>query len=68
MTTPPSKYLGNLVDMDHGEVSREIFASGEIYQHEQKRLFTLAWLFIGHESQIPSKTTWRTGTTPRPQA
>jgi phenylpropionate dioxygenase-like ring-hydroxylating dioxygenase large terminal subunit len=53
MATPPSKYLGNLVDIDRGEISREIFVSGEIYQHEQEQVFARAWLFIGHESQIP---------------
>lgn len=42
-----------LVDPTEGIVSREIFVSEEIYQQEQERIFARAWLFIGHETQIP---------------
>src|SRR5262245_29651341 len=45
--------LGGLVDVDRGLVSREIFVSEEIYRQEQEQVFARAWLFIGHESQIP---------------
>ena len=45
--------LAGLVDVDRGVVSREIFVSEEIYRQEQEQLFARAWLFIGHESQIP---------------
>src|SRR5215472_3183830 len=47
-------YRAGLVDMSTGQVSREIFVSDEIYQQELERLFTRAWLFVGHESQIPN--------------
>ena len=43
-----------LVDLDSGLVSREIFVSEEVYRQELEKLFTRAWLFVGHESQIPN--------------
>src|SRR5215510_8581514 len=45
--------LNGLVDVELGHVSREIFVSEEIYRQELERVFARAWLFIGHESQIP---------------
>src|SRR5438477_9380334 len=42
-----------LVDLAKGQVSREIFVNEAIYAEEQERLFARAWLFVGHESQIP---------------
>ena len=45
--------LGTLVDIDRGIISREIFVSEEIYRQELERVFARAWLFLGHESQIP---------------
>lgn len=46
--------LSNLVDLDNGLISREVFVNKEIYQQEQEQIFARAWLFIGHESQIPN--------------
>src|SRR5436853_2376403 len=46
--------LGDLVDVERGLVSREIFVSEEIYQQELVQVFARAWLFVGHESQIPA--------------
>src|SRR6266404_5776541 len=45
--------LNGLVDVDKGIISREIFVNEEIYRREQDQIFARAWLFIGHESQIP---------------
>jgi nitrite reductase/ring-hydroxylating ferredoxin subunit len=45
--------LDGLVDIEKGIVSREIFVSEEIYRQELERVFARAWLFLGHESQIP---------------
>ncbi|GAB3692481.1 aromatic ring-hydroxylating oxygenase subunit alpha [Nocardiopsis oceani] len=42
-----------LVDTDRGEISREIFVSPEIHKRELENLFPRAWLFVGHESQVP---------------
>ena len=51
ITFQPSSYSG-LVDQDNGMVSREIFVNSDIYAEEQERIFTRAWLFVGHESQV----------------
>lgn len=45
--------IGQLVDSERGIVSREIFVSPDLYRAEQEKLFARAWLFVGHESQIP---------------
>src|SRR5437879_12470816 len=50
--TPP-RSMPELVDLHRGCISREIFVNEDIYQQEQEQVFARAWLFIGHESQIP---------------
>jgi phenylpropionate dioxygenase-like ring-hydroxylating dioxygenase large terminal subunit len=45
--------INELVRADEGVVSREIFASQELFQQEQERIFSRAWLFVGHESLVP---------------
>src|ERR1044071_8605591 len=51
---PKSGCLNGLVDVERGVVSREIFVNEEVYRQEQERIFARVWLFIGHESQIPT--------------
>ena len=46
--------IDRLIDPDRGMISREIFVSPEFHREELDKLFTRAWLFIGHESQIPT--------------
>ena len=41
------------VDPDKGIISREIFVNDEIFATELEQVFARAWLFVGHESQIP---------------
>lgn len=43
-----------LVDTPGRLVSRRIFFEPEIYQEELRKIFARSWLFIAHESQIPS--------------
>jgi phenylpropionate dioxygenase-like ring-hydroxylating dioxygenase large terminal subunit len=45
--------MPSLVDTSTGLISREIFVNDDIYQQEQEQVFARAWLFVGHESQIP---------------
>ena len=52
-TNHQTKYVDGLVDLNVGQISREIFVSEDIYQQEQEQVFTRAWLFVGHESQVP---------------
>ena len=42
-----------LVDTERGIISREIFVNDGIFAEELEKLFARAWLFVGHESQIP---------------
>src|SRR5207302_293030 len=53
-TANASGYRPGLVDTKTGQISREIFVNEAIYAEEQERIFARAWLFIGHESQIPN--------------
>jgi phenylpropionate dioxygenase-like ring-hydroxylating dioxygenase large terminal subunit len=46
--------LDHLVDPSGGQISREIFVNEDLYQQEQEQVFTRAWLFVGHEDQIPN--------------
>ena len=50
---PVVNYASHINAVD-GTISREIFVNDEIYRAEIEQLFTRAWLFIGHESQIPN--------------
>jgi phenylpropionate dioxygenase-like ring-hydroxylating dioxygenase large terminal subunit len=43
-----------LVDTERGIVSREIFVNDGLFADEQEKLFARAWLFVGHDSQIPN--------------
>jgi phenylpropionate dioxygenase-like ring-hydroxylating dioxygenase large terminal subunit len=52
-TTAPSRYDA-MVDLRAGTISREIFSSREVFDDELEKVFTRAWLFVGHESQVPN--------------
>ena len=49
-----SGYRPGLVDLATGAISREIFVTTNSTSEELEKLFTRAWLFVGHESQIPN--------------
>ena len=42
----------DMVNTAVGEISREIFVNEDIYEEEKVRIFSRAWLYVGHESQI----------------
>ena len=42
----------SLVDVQSGKISRDIFVDEAIYRQELEAIFTRAWLFVGHESQV----------------
>ncbi|GAB1579395.1 aromatic ring-hydroxylating oxygenase subunit alpha [Bordetella petrii] len=46
--------IEELVRADEGLVSRELFASEEIFREEIRQIFSRAWLFVGHESLVPN--------------
>jgi len=43
-----------MIDLDHGQISWEMFVSPDLFRDKLETLFTRAWLFLGHESQIPN--------------
>lgn len=52
-TSTASRYHA-MIDLRKGEIRREIFSNQEIFEEELEKIFTRAWLFVGHESQIPN--------------
>ena len=42
------------IGIDKGLLDRSVFTGEEIYQHELERIFTRAWLWIGHDSPNPN--------------
>jgi len=42
-----------LVDVKNGFISREIFVDANIFREELDKVFTRAWLLVGHESLVP---------------
>ena len=45
--------VDQLVDTDNGVISRELFVNRDIFEAELERVFTRAWLLVGHEGLIP---------------
>jgi len=46
--------IQSLVDPEGGLIDRRIFADQQIYELERERIFARCWLYLGHESEIPS--------------
>ena len=46
--------MNEFVDARQGLLGREIFVSQDIYEQELERVFARCWLFLGHETQIPT--------------
>jgi p-cumate 2,3-dioxygenase subunit alpha len=49
-------------DQDQGlfSVHRSAFTAPEIFQLEQDRIFNTSWLYVGHESEVPNPSDFRT--------
>lgn len=45
--------LKHLLDFERGLISRKIFVDQDVFEMELESLFSRAWLFVGHTSQIP---------------
>jgi phenylpropionate dioxygenase-like ring-hydroxylating dioxygenase large terminal subunit len=48
-----NRTIKRLMDVKAGTIGREIFVNEAIDQQELEQIFSCAWLFIGHESQVP---------------
>ena len=46
--------IQSLVDPEGGLIDRRIFADQQIYERERERNFARCWLYLAHESEIPS--------------
>ena len=46
--------IDKLVNNANGTVSAAIYSHPDIYEQELEQVFARAWLFIGHESQVPN--------------
>jgi phenylpropionate dioxygenase-like ring-hydroxylating dioxygenase large terminal subunit len=42
------------------QVNREVFTSQEVFERERDLIFGSAWLYVGHESELPKKNDFRT--------
>jgi benzoate/toluate 1,2-dioxygenase alpha subunit len=40
--------------IEPGRVSRRVYTDPDIFELEMRRLFGRAWLYVGHESQVPN--------------
>src|SRR6266403_5675523 len=47
--------LQDLVSEERAHISRRVYVDPEIFELEQERLFSKAWLFLAHESELPGK-------------
>jgi phenylpropionate dioxygenase-like ring-hydroxylating dioxygenase large terminal subunit len=45
-------HTSDLIDLESGTLSRESFASEEIFKRELERVFVPAWSYVGHTSQL----------------
>jgi phenylpropionate dioxygenase-like ring-hydroxylating dioxygenase large terminal subunit len=41
-------------DLEHGLLPMRIFNDADVHADERDRVFTRAWVFLGHESEIPA--------------
>ena len=51
LTSRPTTDLAALIQPDR--VHRSVYTDPDIFELELERLFGRAWLFVGHESQVP---------------
>lgn len=51
MSNPPSIDIERLAREDR--VHRDVYIDDAVFKLEMKRIFYRAWLFVGHESQVP---------------
>lgn len=59
MDTLDSHRIGELVSRDR--VHRSIYTDPAIFEREMRMIFARAWIYVGHESQIPHPGDFVTG-------
>src|SRR5690606_25641279 len=53
---------GDLIAPDGSSVDRRLFVDPELYELEQEKIFAKCWLYLGHESALPSNGSFFTTT------
>ncbi len=53
--------VSDLVNADASLVSRRCWSDPQVYELEKRGIFGKAWLFLGHESQLPEPRRLRAG-------
>ena len=56
-STPALGNLDRICDMEEGRLSGKVFWDPAIYEQELEKIFARCWLFVAHESQLPSPAT-----------
>lgn len=51
--------VASLIDVDNRTASLRLFSDPEVYQAEQRWLFSRTWNIVGHESEIPEPGDFR---------
>ncbi|KDC61187.1 hypothetical protein [Bordetella bronchiseptica] len=61
MTGYTATALGELVQRDGALVNGRIYTDPEIFGLEMERIFSKAWVYVGHESQVANPGDYMTG-------
>ena len=54
LTSLGDRSLRSLIDTENGTINRVLYVNEDIFWQEQEQIFRRAWLFLGHESQVPN--------------
>ncbi|MGE3986226.1 MAG: aromatic ring-hydroxylating dioxygenase subunit alpha, partial [Dehalococcoidia bacterium] len=54
LDTRTASQIQSYINVEKGLVDRRIFTDQQIYDLEMEQIFARAWLFMAHESQIPT--------------
>ena len=50
----------DMVDVENGRVKKALYSDPEIFEEELDLVFNKTWVFVGHESEVPEKGSFKT--------